>query len=265
VWADEFNGTGQPDTTKWNYHVGNGFNRGLNAFQGWGNGEWQWYRPENCYQQGGNLVLKGEYRDVPTVINGANWYQFACRITTQGKRSFQYGRIEARLAAPNANGNWTAFWMLGDSSDGTYTTNYAAPMTYYDSLPTNWASIGETDIFEHVNYKTTTNHHNFWDNRVGVFPWTSGQNGDHGVVATVGDVSQFHTYAIEWTASYIRYFVDGVQKHSIDTTPAHLEEFRKPFHVIFNMALGGQLTEGMAPAKEQFPLYMYVDYIRAYQ
>jgi len=54
VWADEFDGSGQPDSANWNYEVGNGYNPGLHGFQGWGNGEWEWYRPENCYQSGGN-------------------------------------------------------------------------------------------------------------------------------------------------------------------------------------------------------------------
>src|SRR5260221_2988256 len=56
VWSDEFNGSGQPSSTNWNYDVGNGWNGGLPGFQGWGNGEWGRYRPENCYQAGGNLV-----------------------------------------------------------------------------------------------------------------------------------------------------------------------------------------------------------------
>jgi len=31
---------------KWNYHVGNGYNSGIAAFDGWGNQELEWYRPE---------------------------------------------------------------------------------------------------------------------------------------------------------------------------------------------------------------------------
>src|SRR5687767_11377957 len=75
VWADEFNGSGQPSSTNWNYNVGNGWNNGLPGFQGWGNGEWEWYRPENCTQSGGNLVLKAEWFSTPTNIAGRDWYQ----------------------------------------------------------------------------------------------------------------------------------------------------------------------------------------------
>jgi hypothetical protein len=43
-----------------------------------------------------------------------------------------------------------------------------------------------------------------------------------------------------------------------------LEEFHKPFNVILNMAIGGSLT-GVDPNPANFPLFMYVDYVRVYQ
>ena len=262
VWSDEFNGSGQPSSTNWNYHVGNGYNAG--AFAGWGNGEWEWYRPEECYQSGGNLVLRGEYFSSPTNIAGRNWYQRSCRITTDTKRSIQYGKIEARIQMPNANGSWPAFWMMGDTCDDTSTSNYGAPITYYDIMATNWASCGEVDIMEHKNSETTVYNNIFWDMRTGVFPWTAGQNANYMTTYNSGNVNTFHTYAIEWTASSIRWTFDGNQTHLIDTTPATLEEFRKPFHLILNLALGGAFP-AMDPVQSQFPLYMNVDYVRVYQ
>ena len=102
VWADEFNGTGQPDATNWNYVVGNGWNPGSASFDGWGNGEWEWYRPENAYQSGGSLVIRADYSSTPLfVAGGRNWYQTSARITTKGKRSLQYGAVEARIQLPN--------------------------------------------------------------------------------------------------------------------------------------------------------------------
>ncbi|MBN1411376.1 MAG: family 16 glycosylhydrolase [Spirochaetales bacterium] len=41
-------------------------------------------------------------------------------MTTQGKLSWQYARIEARIRLPNAVGSWPAFWMMGTSNDGSY-------------------------------------------------------------------------------------------------------------------------------------------------
>ncbi len=264
VWSDEFNGSGAPSSTNWNYNVGNGYNPGLPGFQGWGNGEWEWYRPENCYQSDGNLVLKAEYFSSPTNIAGRDWYQRSCRITSDTKRSIQYGKIEARIQMPNANGSWPAFWMMGDTCDDTSTSNYAAPISYYDTMASNWASCGEVDIMEHKNSDTTVVNNIFWDLRTGVFPWTAGQNANYVTTYNSGNVNTFHTYAIEWNATSIRWLFDGNQTHLIDTTPATLEEFRKPFHLIMNLALGGAFP-AMDPVQSQFPLYMNVDYVRVYQ
>jgi beta-glucanase (GH16 family) len=264
-WSDEFNGSGQPNSANWNYHVGNGYNPGLPGFQGWGNGEWEWYRPENCYQSGGNLVIRADYSTTPYYnVGGRDWYQKSGRVTTQGKLSWQYGKIEARIKFPTAQGNWCAFWMMGASSaGGTWTSSYNPAASYYDTMVNNWASNGEVDIAEHANAGAGIANC-FWDLRTGVYPWTSGQNANYGNTnVNYGDLSQFHTYWLEWDATYMKWFVDGTQVHIIDITPATLEEFRKPFYIILNMAIGGTL--GGAVDAASFPLYMYVDYVRVYQ
>ncbi len=264
IWSDEFNGSGAPNSANWNYHVGNGFNPGLPGFHGWGNGEWEWYRPENCTQSGGNLVIRADYLSSPMSIAGRDWFQRSCRITTQGKRSFQYGRIEARIAAPSAAGVWPAFWMMGTSSGGTFTSSYAPPFGYYDTMVSNWASCGEVDILEKRNYENINVNNIFWDLRTGVFPFTAGQNGDYLSRTDINDMTRFHVYAIEWDQSFVRWFVDGRQTHVIDTRPGTLEEFRKPFYLIFNLALAGSVPQ-MDPNPAEFPLFMRVDYVRVYQ
>ncbi|WP_394835696.1 glycoside hydrolase family 16 protein [Pendulispora rubella] len=268
VWEDQFDGSGQPNASNWNYHVGNGLNPGANAFDGWGNGEWEWYRPENAYLQGGNLVIRADYNDTPTNIAGRNWYQRSARITTQGKRSWQYGRIEARIQMPNAVGSWPAFWMMGTSNDATYTSNYGAPIGYYDRMGGNWSSCGEIDIMEHKNSDASTVHNLFWDSRVGVYPWADGQNNNQPTTYGTGNVAQFHLYSIEWDANEIRWYVDRETNpnpvHVINVSAANREEFRKPFFIILNLALGGQFP-GAEPNKADFPLYMRVDYVRVWQ
>jgi hypothetical protein len=97
-----------------------------------------------------------------------------------------------------------------------------------------------------------------------VFPWTAGQNANYVANPAVNNAAAFHVYAIEWTAAQIRWYIDGVQTHVIDTTPATLEEFRKPFHLIFNLALGGTYP-GQNPVQSQFPLTASIDYVRYYQ
>ncbi len=268
VWEDNFDGSGQPDASNWNYHVGNGFNPGANAFDGWGNGEWEWYRPENAYLQNGNLVIRADYNSSPTTIAGRQWYQRSARLTTEGKRSWTYGRIEARMQLPTATATWPAFWMMGDASDDTFTTNYGADINTYDRMASNWSSCGEIDIMEHKNADTITYQNLFWDTRTGVFPWSGSNVANNPSTFGTGNVAAFHLYSIEWDANQIAWFVDRdtnpnpVKVQSI--TDGTMEEFHKPFHIILNLALAGQFP-GTTPNQGDFPLYMLVDYVRVWQ
>jgi beta-glucanase (GH16 family) len=269
VWEDTFSGSGQPNSSNWSYHVGNGWNPGAGDFSGWGNGEWEWYRPENAYLQNGNLVIRADYHTSPTVIHGRNWYQRSARITTKGKRSWKYGRIEARIAMPSAIGTWPAFWMMGTACDDTVTTNYAAPITHYDVMASNWSSCGEIDIMEHRNTEANTFQNLFWDSRTGLFPWGNGLNNEQPNNVYVGNVTQFHLYTIEWEPTQIRWYIDRETRptpvHTVDITASNKEEFHKPFHVILNLALSGIFTGYAAPNPADFPMYMYVDYVRVWQ
>lgn len=265
VWADEFNGTGQPNSANWNYHVGNGWNNGLPGFSGWGNGEWEWYRPENCYQQGGNLVIRADYNTSPTNIAGRDWYQRSCRITSDTKRSVQYGAIEARFQFPNNWGTWPAFWMMGDACDDSSTANYGAPLSYYDTMATNWSSCGEIDIMEHRNTESIIFHNLFWDVRTGLFPWAPDpSNQNNPTQVGISNPAGFHTYRLEWTATTLKWLIDGNVTKTQDISASNMEEFRKPFHIILNLALSGSFTGNAGPNQAEFPLYMNVDYVRVY-
>lgn len=269
VWEDTFDGSGQPSGANWNYHVGNGLNPGLGAFQGWGNGEWEWYRPENSFRQNGNLVIRADYSPTPTVIGGRDWYHRSGRLTTKGKRTWKYGRFEARIAMPNAYGTWPAFWMMGASCDDTVTTDYNAPISHYDTMASNWSSCGEIDIMEHRNTEPVTFQNIFWDSRTGLFPWANGQNNEQPHNAVAGDVSQFHLYTIEWEPTQIRWYIDRETRptpvHTVDITAANKEEFQKPFYIILNLALSGQFTGYAEPDPAMFPVSMNVDYVRVWQ
>jgi beta-glucanase (GH16 family) len=262
VWSDEFDGSGQPNSSNWNYHVGNGYNAG--AFSGWGNGEWEWYRPEECYLSGGNLVIRAEWLSSPMSIGGRTWYQKSCRITTQGKRSWNNARVEARIAMPSKAGTWPAFWMMGNSYDGSATSSYVPATGAYDVMATNWASCGEIDIMEHKNGDTITYQNLFWDTRTGVYPWSGSNVANNPGSASVGNVTAFHTYAMEWDASNMYWYIDNVRVKTQSVSAGTMEEYRQNFFVILNLALGGQFP-ATEPQVADFPMYMYVDYVRVYK
>lgn len=57
------------------------------------------------------------------------------------------------------------------------------------------------------------------------------------------NVQDWHVYAVEWDANFIRWFVDGQQYHVIDITNGvgGTEEFHRDFFLLLNMAVGGNL------------------------
>lgn len=225
VWQDEFtNGIG-PD---WVFETGTGSG-------GWGNNELQYYRTQNATVQNGQLVITARNES----FGGMNYT--SARMKTQGRRSWRYGRVEARIAMPAFQGVWPAFWMLGDNI-GT----------------AGWPACGEIDVMEHVNTESRT---------YGTIHWqdNNGQYASYGGNTTVG-VTAFHVYAIEWTATSIKWFVDGVQFHEANILNGvnGTNEFHNNFFLILNMAIGGNWP-GFTVNNGALPANMYVDYVRVYQ
>jgi beta-glucanase (GH16 family) len=223
VWSDEFNGSIGPD---WVFETGGG---------GWGNNELEYYRKENATIENGNLVITAKREDF------GGYHYTSARMKTQGKKSWTYGRMEARIKLPVKQGTWPGWWMLGSNISSV-----------------GWPASGELDIMEQINTGNTV---------YGTAHWqaANGSQADYGnsLATTPGD---YHVYAIEWDPDYIRWFVDGTQYHVMQITggTGNTQAFAKDFFLLLNMAVGGNwpgftIDDGGLPAK------MYVDYVRVYQ
>lgn len=225
VWADEFNGSISPD---WVFETGTGS-------WGWGNNEQQYYRRENATVQNGALVITAKREDF-----GGMRYTSA-RMKTQARKSWKYGRIEARIAMPSFSGVWPAFWMLGDNITSV-----------------GWPACGEIDIMEHVNTEPKTHGTIHWQDH-------NGNYANYGGSASV-NVTAYHTYAIEWNSSSIKWFLDGVQYHEVNIQGGvnGTSEFHNKFFILLNMAIGGNWP-GFNIDESAMPARMYVDYVRVYQ
>lgn len=222
VWSDEFDES-SIDETKWNFETGGG---------GWGNNEKEYYQASNATIANGNLVITAKKESV-----GGEQYT-SSRMTTQGKFSQTYGRIEARIKLPLGQGLWPAFWMLGNNISSV-----------------SWPQCGELDIMEHINTTNTI---------YGTMHWNVGGHVSYGsnIESTPAD---YHIYAIEWDQNEMRWYVDdhlyqtGNIKNNINSTAA----FHLPFFIILNMAVGGDwpgsVNESILPGS------MYVDYVRVYK
>ena len=161
-------------------------------------------------------------------------------MTTQGKKFWKYGKIEARIAAPSVQGLWPAFWMLGESIGSV-----------------GWPKCGEIDIMEHVNTGNTN---------YGTIHWNSDANThvDYGGNTQVNDITQYHTYTVECDANAIRWYVDGTKYHEANIAAGinSTSEFHENFFIILNLAVGGNWPGNTIGA---MPANLYIDYVRVYQ
>jgi beta-glucanase (GH16 family) len=240
AWHDEFEGPGI-NTTNWWHQLGDGTLYGLNP--GWGNAELQIYTnaPENSSIVGdneGNSVLlieaiKGVY---------SNDYTSA-RLVTDGLQSVRFGRIEARIRLPYSQGAFPAFWMLGTNQ----------PVV-------NWPGCGEIDIMEMLGSQEDEVHgHAIY---VDV---------DHELASTGGTATNtlglfsddYHIYGIDWTPTNMTWSVDGVAYHTAPIN-ADMKEFQRGFYLLLNLAVGGSWL-GYPDASSEFPMRMFVDYVRVYR
>ena len=233
VWNDEFDYSGLPDSTKWNYDVGG---------NGWGNHELEFYtskRPENSRVENGNLVIEARRES----WQGMNYT--SARLITKGKMSWQYGKIEVRAKLPRGRGTWPAIWMLGDTN------------------PLKWPDDGEVDIMEHVGFDPGIIHGSVHCKK---YNWVIG-NGKTATTPVMDCSDSFHVYRVEWDNGNLNISVDSnaymsfANEHSgYDAWP-----FDNKLFLILNIAVGGDWGGQKGVDDSIWPQQMLIDYVRVYQ
>lgn len=268
VWSDEFE-TPSIDAARWSFDV---------DCWGGGNDERQCYTasPRNAAVRNGRLVIVARRERatgpaLPSAQRGtaadaaalATRDYSSARLTTRGKASWRYGRIEVRARLPQGQGAWPAIWMLPE-----------------DDAYGRWAASGEIDILEAVNLgvpcRTCSGGRE--DTILGTLhfggQWPANfHSGDE--VHVPEALTGFHTYAVEWNSDRIAWLFDGRTYAVRDRTAwwssgskAPGAPFDRPFHLILNLAIGGRLAEerglkGVDP--RGFPKRFEIDWVRVWQ
>jgi beta-glucanase (GH16 family) len=241
VWSDEFDRPdgSSPDASKWAYDVGG---------NGWGNHELEYYtkRLKNARIEKGNLVITAQKESFAGDDGVIRDYTSA-RLKTQGFFAQAYGRIEARIKIPEGQGMWPAFWMLGE-----------------DIPSVGWPTCGEIDIMENIGKEPATVHGSLHG------PSTTAPTSDLTSILTLPAgqkfANDFHLYAVEWSPSTIRFYVDAnlyATFGSSDWPAGGNWVFDHPFFILLNLAVGGAWP-GSPDASTKFPQSMLVDYVRVY-
>lgn len=251
VWSDEFNGNSL-DPNKWSYQYGNGTE--YNAVD-WGNNEKEFYTDKNTKVEDGNLIIEARKEETPIKYGDKEYKYSSARIRTLGKYSKTYGKIEAAITMPEGQGLWPAFWMLPDDNN----------------IYGRWAAGGEIDIMEAKgrvlnNVWGTIHFGKEWPNNT--------SSGSHYTFPAGKDITGKHIYSVEWDPGEIRWYVDGELYYTANNwfsqgadepAPyAYPAPFDRNFHIILNMAVGGDYDGGLQPDDSFKSAQMKVDYVRVY-
>ena len=229
VWEENFNGK-TLNSAVWNFELGDG----CPNLCGWGNNERQIYTKTNHELVKGKLVIHAR--------KDANQYT-STRITTAGKKEFQYGRIETRAKLSVGQGIWPAFWMLGSNIQKV-----------------GWPKCGEIDILEYVGKEPHT-----------IFTSLHTEDSHGNTIntkkSTFANIEEgYHIYAIDWDKDKISFWVDKTLVYTFQ--PENKEEriwpYNQPFYFILNVAIGG-IFGGPEVDDTVFPQEFSIDYIKVYQ
>ena len=239
VWSDEFDNDGLPDTAKWSYDVGDG----CPNLCGWGNNELEYYtkgRLENARVEDGNLIIEAHHEHYKS-------REFtSARLVSRQKGDWKYGRVEARMKLPSGKGTWPAFWMLP---------------THWEYG--GWPESGEIDVMEHVGFSPDSI---FGTVHTRKYNHMDGTHKGGGI--ELSDVeANFHIYAAEWHPDHIDFFVDDKHYFTFENDGSGFKAwpFDREFHVILNLAVGGNWGGKHGIDEGIWPQQYVVDYVRVFE
>ncbi len=253
IWADEFDYSGKPDSTKWGYEYGFIRNR-----------EKQYYTDslKNARVEYGFLIIEARKEKIANAkfksdeYTDRNWLKYIPKIdtaqytsaslTTKGLAEWTYGKIEVSAKLPKGVGQWPAIWMLGENKKEV-----------------GWPECGEIDIMEHVGFNKDT-----------IFGSAHSETYNHIIKTQITQgifidrpYDEFHVYSIEWTPEKIDFLLNGVVYLHTENEHKTTKEwpFDQNFCLKLNNAIGGMWGAQKGIDDTVFPQQMVVDYVRVYQ
>ncbi len=239
VFSDEFNGADgtQPDETKWT--------RCLRYSSTWN--RWLSINDEEHALTGyiedgklATLAIPNPYKesdDVDMITGG---------IKSMGKFGFTYGKVECRLKTNPWKGNFPALWMMPENQSA------------------GWPNCGEIDIWEAIDTESKSYHtvHSGWTN-------LGNRNNPPSSHNKNVNQATWHTYSLVWSATSIKWYVDGVyvgsynKSTSADALSKGQWPFDKHFHLILNQSVGNGSWAAEADITHTYRTEF--DWVRVYQ
>jgi len=235
IWEDQFT---DPNLSQW-----------WKSHNSDHDGEPQLYLNHNVWVSNGNLVIEVNNNQAIHPTTGEVKKYTSGSVGTRYEYHTRFGYIEARIKIPYKNGwgFWPAFWT-------------------WRGYTQNWTNAAEIDIFEMLGERyssntTTTNVHTCYPSED---PNCIKPNNFQAHILSNFDYRDWHTYAIEWNADKIIWYVDNVAIRTLKN--ANLDNYGNSIidsvQIILNVAI---LKDYLPPTFPPFQEYMYIDYVKVYQ
>ena len=233
VWADEFDGQ-QLDSAKW----------GFPSYK---------EREGALVNTPGTTVVKGGQLQLHTLQKEGRLH---CAILdTKSSRRFQYGYFEARIQFQHLQGHHGCFWLQsptirkGDNDP-------AGAGTEINVM--EWFGAGRRQGWAGMNVYYYSGGHVVRSPAVPQFQLMGGPD-DAEPQRPLADLStDFHVYALHWTAESLRFYCDGTQIMEETKAISHTPEF-------LVMSLLSSDWERARLDATRLPDPMCIDYVRVYQ
>lgn len=213
------------------------FDRSRNP-QGWFNHELQYYGPANARVAHGALLITVR-RQTPHRPDAGGQAYTSARLVSRAVYGFGFTEVRAKL--PCGRGLWPAIWLL--------------PATG------RWPDEGEIDLMEMVGWDPTVVHATL---HTALFNHVRGtQRGAE--IRVPSACTEYHRYQLDWRPHTITIGVDDrADLRVTDDQPggAGAWPFTQPFHLLLNVAVGGDWGGRQGVDDAALPQAMSIDYVR---
>lgn len=150
--------------------------------------------PEDSYVQNGSLVLRNQKRTYQGSSPAGTYRYTTGWVESMHRVYLNKGYVEVRAKFPSGDKVWPAIWLISE-----------------DLV---WGP--EWDLWEYFGYRSDIGYDNMGLHlATGTYPnikwyskWIKPYDGNY-------DCETWHVYGFEWTDTYAKWFLDGVQVHSL--------------------------------------------------
>lgn len=235
VFSDEFNAK-DINTKTWMVEKG--------AMVGYGDAAALMYlNPGNVKSNGSDAIIRTDLTD--------EGYRSG-HITTEDSFSFKYGYVEAKVSFRTAPGLWLKMILTNQNDDGD-TISQIDVFNSLGSTDSVFASAGSLPKKDYYSHYLKFNEPSYEANRTGAL-MTEGEFNEE----------QYHTFGVEWTPEYIRFFLDGVSYGTVEIGSNKYKDLNTEMYIDF---IGGvNMTETVANDEvAMWPINLNIDWVRVYQ